>query len=170
VTAYRFGQPGWKAARLREAVSAALLAHERIPDGLPTSNRFLYYQLRGDPALHGADSRASGRSKAQNLSAASKWLRDEGLVPWSWIVDERRRVIAYTYADSVRGYLLDSLADTRLSPWVETLPPLILCESATFGGVLGRTVAQEFLCPVAATSGQAGGFLHLNLGPTPAGE
>jgi hypothetical protein len=34
---------------------------------------------------------------------------------------------------------------------------LILCESAAVGGVLERTAAPDYLCPVAATSGQVGG-------------
>jgi hypothetical protein len=164
----RYGQG--RAANLRLAVHELLLAHLQAGD-LPTSNRFLFYELRqqGGP-LYGHGSRSSGRSEDQNLSDASKWLRDEGLVPWDWIVDETRSVAAYMYADTVAEYLLDSLDAARINPWGDSLPPLIICESRTFSGVLARTLAPEYLCPVTATNGQVGGFLHTNIVPILAGN
>lgn len=49
--------------------------------------------------------------------------------------------------------------------WGNEPAPLIVCESRTFGGVLARTLAPEYLCPVTATGGQVGGFLHTNIAP-----
>jgi hypothetical protein len=169
VNKLHFGRPGAQRTRLREAIYWRLIEHHRdVRDGLPTSNRFLLYELRQHQpgVLFGAYSRSEGRrSQDQNLSDASKWLRDEGLVPWPWIVDERRHVTAYSYADSVAEWLAEALDDARINPWGGAPPPLIVCESAAFGGVLERTVALDYLCPVAPTSGQVGGFLHTNIAP-----
>jgi hypothetical protein len=154
-----------KAAALRLAVHELLLEHESAGE-LPTSNRFLFYELRqaGGP-LYGHSSRDKGRSQDQNLSDASTWLRDEGLVPWSWIVDETRSLTAYLYAKTVADDLAASINRARIDCWAGEPPPLILCESRTFGGVLKRTLAPEYLCPVTATNGQVGGFLHTNVVP-----
>jgi hypothetical protein len=154
-----------KAAELRRAVHELLLEHEAAGE-LPTSNRFLFYELRqrGGP-LYGWGSRKDGRSQDQNLSDASTWLRNEGLVPWAWIVDETRTLTAYRYADTVSEYVVDSLDAARIDCWDGEPPPLIVCESRTFGGVLARTLAAEYLCPVTATNGQVGGFLHTNVAP-----
>ena len=43
-------------------------------------------------------------------------------------------------------------------------PPLILCESRSLAGVL-QDIASTYLCPIAATNGQVGGFLHTDVGP-----
>jgi hypothetical protein len=163
VTVAIFGQG--KAALLRSAVYELLLEHEDA-DERPTSNRFLFYELRqrGAP-LYGHKSRSRGRSQDQNLSDASAWLRHEGLVPWGWIADETRSLTAYRYADTVAGYLADTVDVARINLWGDRPPPLVICESRTFGGVLERTLAAEYLCAVTATNGQVGGFLHTNVVP-----
>ena len=161
----RYGQAGTKAAALRRAVHELLLRHEAGGE-LPTSNRFLFYELRqnGGP-LYGHKSRRDGRSEDQNLSEASAWLRDEGLVPWAWIVDETRSLTEWAYAPSVAAYLAEAVRDARIDCWAAEPPPLIVCESRTFGGVLRRGLAGEYLCPVTATNGMVGGFLHTNVVP-----
>jgi hypothetical protein len=114
--------------------------------------------------LYGEKRRSANKhSEDQYLSEASKWLRDQGLVPWQWIVDETRSLSAYLYADSVSRYLLDAVADARINCWRDEPPPLIICESRTFAGVLRRTLAPDYLTPVTATNGQVGGFLHTNV-------
>jgi hypothetical protein len=161
-----YGRPGSKAALLRQAVHERLQAHAAAGD-LPTSNRFVLYELRQEssPALYGFKSRSDGRSEDQNVSLASMWLRDAGLVPWDWLVDETRTLTAYPYAVTVAKYLLDTVDYARIDCWAGERPPLIICESRTFGGVLARTVAEQYLTPVTATNGQAGGFLHTNVAP-----
>lgn len=77
-----YGRPGTKAARLRAAVHEALRGHER-EGALPTSNRFVYYELVQLGAVDKTRTRATGRGADQDLSDASKWLRDRGLVPWA---------------------------------------------------------------------------------------
>jgi hypothetical protein len=154
-----------KAAALRRAVHALLLEHEAAGE-LPTSNRFLFYELRqrGGP-LYGHPSRGQGRSQDQNLSDASTFLRNEGLVPWDWIVDETRSLSEWRYTETVAEYVADSVDLARINCWGDEEPPLVICESRTFGGVLARTLAGEYLCPVTATNGQVGGFLHTNVAP-----
>jgi hypothetical protein len=65
----------------------------------------------------------------------------------------------------VAEYLAGSVDLARIDCWAGQPPPLIVCESRTFGGVLERTLAAEYLCPVTATNGQVGGFLHTNIAP-----
>jgi hypothetical protein len=156
-----------QAALLRLAVHERLIAHSREPDGLPTSNRFIDYELiQGRPeVLYGHGNREQGRSQDQNLSDAPKWLRDEGYVRWDWVVDDRRSVTAYWYASIIAEYVRGSVDDAIIHRWAGEPPPLIISESATFGGVPARTVAREYLCPVTATSGQVGVFLHTNVAP-----
>jgi hypothetical protein len=52
----------------------------------------------------------------------------------------------------------------RIDVWDGEEPPLILCESRSLAGVL-RDIARDYLCPIAATNGQAGGFLHTEIAP-----
>jgi hypothetical protein len=72
-----YGRPGTKAARLREAVHELLQRH-RAAGELPTSNRFLFYELVQAGVLDKGKTRQNGRGSDQDLSDASKWLRDEG--------------------------------------------------------------------------------------------
>jgi hypothetical protein len=85
-------------------------------------------------------------------------------------VDETRSLTEWEFAASVADYLQAATGRARIDCWAGAPPPLLLCESRTFGGVLGRTLAPEFLCPIAATNGQVGGFLHTNIVPTLAGN
>jgi hypothetical protein len=159
-----YGRRGSKAATLREAVHLLLLEHVQAGE-LPTSSRFLYYELVGRGLLDKTKTRRKGRSDDQNLSDASKWLRDEGMVTWRWIVDETRSLAEWEYGETLRDFLEQQINVARIDCWGGAQPPLIVCESRTFGGVLRRGIAPEYLCPVTATNGQVGGFLHTNLVP-----
>lgn len=106
-----------------------------------------------------------GRRTDQYLAEACKWLRDAGLVPWRWIVDETRQVTEYLYAETAAAYLAATVDRIRIDLWAGLPPPLILCESRTFGGILTRGLSREYLCAIAATNGQVGGFLHTNIVP-----
>ena len=117
----------------------------------------------------GKGSRKS-RGSDQDLSDAVLQLREAGLVPWWWIVDETRHLTTYRYAPTVAEYLADMVESATIDRWGGVLPPLILTESRTFGGVLDRTVAAEYIVPVAATNGQVGGFLRTDIGPLMVGE
>ena len=79
-------------------------------------------------------------------------------MPWDWIVDETREVTGRAFAPTVAEYVRDLADQARIDCW-DGQPPPLLCESRTFGGVLKRTIAPAYLCPVAATNGQVGGVL-----------
>lgn len=161
-------RPNTARGRLQRAVLAVLREHQA--DGaLPTSNRFIFYELRqrGEIPLTARTvqpGKKVARRHDQDLSDASKHLRDIGLIPWPWIVDETRALFNWSYAETVAEHLMEEVDDARINPWPGS-PPLILCESRTFGGVLNRTLAPEYGCPVASTNGQVGGFLHTNIAP-----
>ena len=77
-----------KIGRLRAALLELLTEHER--DGaLPTSARFLFYELVQRKILSKERS-TSGRRPDQDMSDALTDLRENGDVPWAWIVDETR--------------------------------------------------------------------------------
>ena len=103
------------------------------------------------------------RTPAQYVSEATTRLREVGIIPWSWIVDETRALHDWRYAPSVQQYILDVLPSARIDLW-EGQPPLILCESRSLAGVM-QDIAGTYLCPIAATNGQTGGFLHTDVGP-----
>lgn len=160
----RLSRPASAKGRLQRAVLKLIEEHEAAGE-LPTSNRFLFYELVQAGLLDKTKTRQRGRGADQDLSDATKHLRDVGLVPWEWIVDETRSLAKWRYDESVGAYLRAAVEGARIDCWGGEPPPLILCESRTFGGVLQRTVAPEYLCPVAATNGQVGGFLHTNIAP-----
>jgi hypothetical protein len=157
----RFGRG--KIAALREAVYDRFMAHEAA-DELPTSIRFIYYELvQHNPAVL---AQFTGQQTPSQITAtAAMWLREEGLVPWEWVIDEGRSVTAYTYAKSVAEYVKDSVDDASIDRWGGNPPPLIICEAATFGGVVERAFAADYRCAVTATKGQAGGYLHTDVMP-----
>lgn len=153
--------PTTKRGQLQRAVLNLLLEHERKGE-LPTNNRFLFYELEH---LGVVSKRATGKRRAdQDTADATFWLRDRGAVPWNWIVDETRELYDWQHAASIADYLTETLALARINPWAGSAP-LILCESRTFGGVLRRSLAAEYLRPIAATNGQAGGFLRTDVAP-----
>src|SRR5262249_36051274 len=51
----------------------------------------------------------------------------------------------------------DSVERARIDCWGGEPPPLINCEARATRGVLERTVAAEYLCPITATGGQSAG-------------
>jgi hypothetical protein len=158
---------GTKAGDLQRACLKLLYEHEA--DGaLPTSNRFLFYELLDREVIEKVKRHPDGtptkRRADQPVSEASKHLRECGLVPWEWIVDETRDLASWSYAASVYQYVVNGLSHARIDLWDGEPPPLILCESRSLAGVL-RDIAGRYLCPIAATNGQVGGFLHTDVGP-----
>jgi hypothetical protein len=75
--------PSTKKGRLRRAGLEVLRAHEAAGE-LPTSVRFVYYELKQGrhlPAEHAV------RRVDQDVADAIKHLRDVGLVPWHWMLN-----------------------------------------------------------------------------------
>jgi hypothetical protein len=147
--------------RLRLALQELLAEHERS-QALPTSARFLFYELvqRG---ILSKERKAPGRRPDQNMSDALTDLREHGDGPWEWIVDETRSLDDYRGASSVREWMLEALPQARLDPWAGDAP-LILTESRSLAGVL-RALVDDYAVLIAATNGQCGGFLHTQIIP-----
>jgi hypothetical protein len=149
-----------KIGTLRDLLVALLQEHES--DGaLPTSARFLFYELvqRG----HISKERNGARRPDQDMGDALTDIRESGLVPWTWIVDETRSLDDYTGEDNIKRGVLDRLPYIKLDPWGgET--PMILTESRSLAGVLRSTV-MAYSAAVAATNGQCGGFLRTDIAP-----
>jgi hypothetical protein len=155
-----------KRGRLQRACLEILRAHEQQPNGLPTSTRFIYYELvqRGDIAKKPAVGKRGGRRPDQDVAEVVFLLRKNGLIPWEWIVDETRNLDSWRYADTVADFLKDTVAGARIDLWEGEPPPMILTESRSLAGVL-RDLAYQYLCPIAATNGQVGGFLRTDIAP-----
>jgi hypothetical protein len=165
----KLSKPDSKAGRLQRHC-LNLLAEHRRDGAIPTSGRFLFYELvsRGVvPKDHYRDETGNKKSRtpAQDVADASWHLRRKArIVPMDWIVDETRDLDSWQYAPSVGKYVEDTLPFARTDLWEDAAPPLIICESRSLAGVL-RRIARDYLCPIAATNGQVGGFLHTTVGP-----
>jgi hypothetical protein len=122
----------------------------------------VFYELEQRGIVPKAYRDASGnkraRTPAQDISDATMRLRQLGLVPWWWILDESRDVTVPRYAVTVYEYVLDTVELARINCWDGQLPPLIICEARATRGVLERIV-YEYLCPITATGGQCGGHI-----------
>ena len=168
MSATALSAPGGKSGRLQRALLDLLREHGRS-GALPTSGRFLWYELeqrgivdktraRGHPGVR--------RGIDQDVSDALTRLREDGLIPWAAIVDETRTLEVPPYAATVLGWHRQAAENEAeaIDRWDGRPPPLILCESRSLAGVL-RPIAYQYAAPVAATNGQAGGFLHTEIGP-----
>jgi hypothetical protein len=144
-----------------------LRQHER-ESTIPTNGRFLFYELEQRGVIPKAYLAAGGSRRArqpgQDISEATMRLRELGLVPWWWLVDETRKLTTWRYAASAYNYVADSVSRARIDCWRDEPPPLILCESRATAGVLER-IAGDYLCPITATGGQSGGFIVTDIVP-----
>lgn len=160
-------KPGCASGRLQRAVLERLFAH-RDEEQLPTSIRFLFYELEQigvvSKETEARTDGKKGRRPDQNLIEAVTHLRDRGVVPWDWLVDETRSISHWRYSTSVIGYLRDTIRTARIDCWVGLPPPLIICESRSLAGVLAG-LAAEYLAPITSTNGQARGHLHTEVAP-----
>jgi hypothetical protein len=154
-----------KAARLRAALLGLLAEHEA--DGaLPTSARFLFYELVQRGVI--SKERTGARRADQDMSDALTQLRESRQVPWESIADETRSLDATYAAATVARWMSAMLEDARIDPW-DGEAPLILTESRSLAGVL-RDIAYKYAVPIASTNGQCGGFLHTMIAPAAKGR
>ena len=102
---------------------------------------------------------ASGSGPADALTD----IREDGRIPWDWIVDETRSLEDYTGYPSIKQGVLAQLPHITLDPWRGDAP-LMLTESRSLAGVL-RPVVREYRARIAATNGQCGGFLRTDIAP-----
>jgi hypothetical protein len=149
-----------KIGDLRELLLGLLQEHER--DGaLPTSARFLFYELVQRGQL--SKEKTGARRPDQDLHDALTDIREDGRIPWDWIADETRSLEDYTGSPTIKQGTLDALPYIKLDPW-RGRPPMVLTESRSLAGVL-RHIAIEYACRIAATNGQCGGFLRTGIAP-----
>ena len=74
-----------KIGTLRDLVVVLLQKHER--DGaIPANVRFLFYELVQRGQL--SKERTGARRPDQDLHDAVMYVREDGHIPWDWIVDE----------------------------------------------------------------------------------
>jgi hypothetical protein len=158
----RLSAPHTKAGRLQRACLDVLRQHEAT-GALPTSGRFIYYELVQAGIVDKSQTRRTGRGADQDVALALMQLRERGVVPWRWLVDETRTLDAWASAPTVSEFMVGMLPRARLDPW-EGSAPLILTESRSLAGVL-RDLTVEYLVPIAATNGQCGGFLRTEVAP-----
>lgn len=154
----RLSDPNTGKGRVQRACLVVYEEHKRT-DALPTNGRFVFYELE----QRGVVSKAHGYA-GPRVNEALMVLRELGLIPWSAIVDETRTLVVPSFAGTVAEYVRDRVDTSRINMWGDGSPPLILCESRSLAGVL-RSYAYAYLCPIASTNGQVGGFLHTDIGP-----
>jgi hypothetical protein len=139
------------------------LKDKEAKDEIPTSLRFLFYELENAGHVSKNTVKLDGtpgkRPPAADMTAAVTVLRKLGKVPWDWIVDESRDVDTWRYADSVHDYLLDTIDRAAIDRFAGVERPVIITESRGIGGVLSRGVAGDYRVTVAATGGMSNGFL-----------
>jgi hypothetical protein len=161
--------------RLRQALLDLIHEHEE-KDELPTSARFLFYELEQRGAI---EKKRAGvnpktglpyvRPPVTDVIDALTDLREQGFVPWDWISDETRDVSEWSFAATVADYVRERVEIPRIDLWTGEPPPLIVCESRAVAGAL-TNLAYEYLTPIAATAGMVGGFLVTKVAPLLAGN
>ena len=112
--------PDSKRGRLQRACLEMMQRHDR--DGaLPTNGRFIFYELEGLSIV--SKVKTGARRPGQDVGDALLYLREVGLIPWEWIVDETREMEVWHYADSIAEYLLDTIPRARIDLWEATSKP-----------------------------------------------
>jgi hypothetical protein len=152
-----------------QRIALERLEEKNTAGEIPTSIRFLFYELeqRGDVSkraknLDGSDSK---RKPDQNLIDAVTHLREMGLVPWEWIVDESRDVSTHLCPDTVAEYVIRMARVATINRFPGVATPVTLCESRGVGGVLERGVCGAFKVTVCPTGGNCNGYLRTKVAP-----
>jgi hypothetical protein len=153
-------RPNSREGKVRAALVELLHEHKR--DGaLPTSGRFLYYELIARGIV--SKEKKGKRRPDQIVNDALTTLRESDVIPWDWVADETRSLEDFSGSPSIKQAVLDYLPAARLDPWQrETI--LVLTESRSLAGVL-RSIAARYRVQIASTNGQCGGFLHTEIAP-----
>jgi hypothetical protein len=103
-----------KIGALRELVFNLLQEHAQ-DSTIPTNARFLFYELvqRGQISKE----RTGARRPDQDLHDALTDIREDGRIPWDWIVDETRSLEDYTGYPSIKEGVLAQLPHIGIDPW-----------------------------------------------------
>lgn len=166
-TVAKLSKPTSKKGTLQRQALALLLDWQAAGE-LPASIRFAFYELeqRGVVSKDVLERPVGvkGRRPDQDLQEAFTHLRDSGVVPWTWIRDDRRSLAVWSYAPTVADYLAQRVDAFRIDLWDAQPAPIILCESAAVAGVLSD-LAGRYLCPISGLSGMTNGFLRTVVAP-----
>lgn len=157
----KLSRPNSNKGRIQRELWALLREHDR--DGtLPTSGRFLFYELVQRGVV--SKSNPGKRQPAADVTDALTVLRRAGIVPWESIVDETRRVEDYTGVENALDAVKLYAARVKLDPWEPERPPMVVTESMSLAGVL-RETASMYRVPITATRGNSAGHLHVEVAP-----
>jgi hypothetical protein len=154
-----YGRRGTKAWRLREWFHAAILRHEAAGT-VPTTPKFLIYEAVSDQVI--SKEATGARRYDQDSSGAITWLREQGLVPWEWIVDRTRHIANHLGWSSVLEATRAVAERARLDPW-RGRAPLLVVESESLAGLL-EPLAEHYRIVLVPVRGQAGGARRLPRG------
>jgi hypothetical protein len=159
MVAFKYIQSG-EASKFRDALLSIIEQH-RIDGDLPTSVRFLLYELEA----HGLISKPrDGEPRPEEVAIeVLTQLRESGDVPWTYIVDEVWCMEDYSGSDTIFKSLLDRWPDFRFDPWRGNIP-LILTESRSLAGCL-RPLARAYRIRIALIDVPCSGFLHTDIAP-----
>jgi hypothetical protein len=150
-------RPDTKIGMVRTELMGLLDGHRRDA-ALPTSVRFLFYELLTRRIISKAGDRPD-----KIVSAALTDLRERGQVQWEDIVDETREVEDFTGSATVVKDWLAYLNNACIDPWRGQVP-FIITESRSLAGVL-RAMCFDYRIRIASTNGEVGGFLHTDVAP-----
>ena len=160
----KFLDPNTKIGAIRIALLALYKEH-KAQANLPTSARFLYYELIAKGVI--SKVKTGARRTDQDMLDALTDLRERTEPPsiaWDAIVDETREFTVWNTCHTIAEGMRDAWENARLDFWHPELPPVILCESRSLRGVL-EPLAYEYHAPIASTNGQCAGFLHTKVAP-----
>jgi hypothetical protein len=155
---YQDPRPETKIGKLRQAIYGLLQEHQRA-GAIPTSLRFLYYELIARKII--SKEKTGARRTDQDMIEAATDLREWGVIPWGWIIDETRNLDDFSGWPTVLGGVEACVETVALDPWKGNVP-LILTESRSLAGVL-RAICGDYRVKIASTNGQANGFLRTKL-------
>lgn len=154
-----------KIDRLKRALLERIGVHER-DNTLPTSSRFLFYELEGKDDGHGilvSKVRTGARRSDQDLIDALTALREDGSIPWDWIVDETRHVDLIWRAKTIAEDLREYIDVTKIDAWQwSDVRPFVICESRSLAGVL-RNLCHRYGVNLSSVNGQCAGFTRTKL-------
>jgi hypothetical protein len=113
-----------KIGTLRAALLRLHSQHEAA-GSLPTSGRFLFYELVADGTVDKTNTRRTGRGADQDVNEALAQLWEEGLVPCADVADETRTLHNYNGYDTVAAGAAARHPHIRLTRWAGMLPPTV---------------------------------------------
>jgi hypothetical protein len=152
-----------------QRIALAYIREKESRGEIPTAIRFLFYELSQQGHVSKRCTKLDGtpgkRKADQDLICAVTVLREEGLIPWDWIVDESRKVHGHSGSATVAKDLINCLNIAHIDPWLGGKRPVIVTESRGVGGVVDRTLGEPYVINTCATGGMCHGFIVNEVAP-----